>query len=141
MISLKKIFTKILQALSSLQTSVSNIQTSITTTYATATPGSATSVQNANQKRCYLVKTGKSVRCYCGIGYADGSTTIGSGITLFTIPSGYRPKATKIFPAVGYRAIGRTIAANLVYNTDGTITQTSAQDCVAITGCAEWETD
>lgn len=141
MISLKKMFTKILQTLSSLQTSVSNIQTSTTTTYATATPGSATSVQNANQKRCYLVKTGKSVRCYCGIGYADGSTAIGSGITLFTIPSGYRPKAKKIFPAVGYRAIGRTIAANLAYNTDGTITQTSAQDCVAITGCAEWETD
>lgn len=134
MISLKKMFIKILQTLSSLQTST-------TTTYATATPGSATSVQNANQKRCYLVKTGKSVRCYCGIGYADGSTAIGSGITLFTIPSGYRPKATKIFPAVGYRAIGRTIAANLAYNTDGTITQTSAQDCVAITGCAEWETD
>ena len=134
MISLKKMFTKILQTLSSLQTST-------TTTYATATPGSATSVQNANQKRCHLVKTGKSVRCYCGIGYADGSTAIGSGITLFTIPSGYRPKTEKVFPAVGYRAIGRTIAANLVYKTDGTITQTSAQDCVAITGCAEWETD
>lgn len=127
-------FTKILQTLSSLQTST-------TTTYATATLGSATSVQNANQKRCHLVKTGKSVRCYCGIGYADGSTAIGSGITLFTIPSGYRPKTEKVFPAVGYRAIGRTIAANLVYKTDGTITQTSAQDCVAITGCAEWETD
>lgn len=141
MISFKKMFIKILQTLSSLQTSVSNIQTSTTTTYATATPGSATSVQNANQKRCYLVKTGKSVRCYCGIGYADGSTTIGSEITLFTIPSGYRPKTEKVFPAVGYRAIGRTIAANLVYKTDGTITQTSAQDCVAITGCAEWETD
>lgn len=116
-------------------------QQAVETSYASATPGTATVVQDANIKRCKLVKTGKSVRCYMGIGYADGTTAIPSGTTLFTIPAGYRPKAAQIFPGTGFRSIGKTVAPGLEFKTDGTITHNSGSDITMFVCSAEWETN
>lgn len=116
-------------------------QQAVETSYASATPGTATVVQDANIKRCKLVKTGKSVRCYVGIGYADGTTAIPSGTTLFTIPAGYRPKTAQIFPGTGFRSIGKTVVPGLEFKTDGTITHNSGSDITMLVGSAEWETN
>lgn len=116
-------------------------QQSVETSYASATPGTATVVQDANIKRCKLVKTGKSVRCYMGIGYADGTTAIPAGTTLFTIPAGYRPKTEQIFPGTGFRSIGKTVVPGLEFKTNGTITHNSGSDITMLVGSAEWETN
>ena len=116
-------------------------QQAVETSYASGTPGTSSVVQGANQKRCKLVKTGKSVRCYVGIGYADGTTAIPANTTLFTIPSGYRPKERQIFPATGYRSVGKTVVPGLEFNTDGTITHNSGSDITMLVGSAEWETN
>lgn len=134
MLSIKKMLTKILQKLVALQTST-------TTTFASGTLGTNTAVQNANQKRCHLVKTGKIVRCYVGIGYANGTTAIPANTTIFTIPTEYRPNSKKIFPATGFRSIGKTVAPAFEFNTDGTITHNSGNDLTMLVGSAEWETN
>lgn len=113
----------------------------VETSYASGTPGTATVIQEANQKRCKLVKTGKSVRCYMGVGYADGTTAIPANTTLFTIPSGYRPKATQVFPGTGYRSVGKTVSPALQFNTNGTITHDAGSDITMLVGSAEWETN
>ena len=134
MLSIKKMLTKILQELVTLRTAT-------TTTFVNATPGTAAVIQNANQKRCKLVKTGKNVRCYVGIGYADGTTAIPANTTLFTIPSGYRPKERQIFPCAGYRSVGKTVSPGFEFNVDGTIKHNSGSDITMLVGSAEWETN
>ena len=127
------------KAISNNTASVKELRLETETTYASGTPGTDTVIQNANQKRCKLVKTGKSVRCYVGIGYADGTTAIPANTTLFTIPSGYRPKERQIFPGTGYRSVGKTVVPGLEFNTDGTITHNSGSDITMLVGSAEWE--
>lgn len=134
MLSIKKMLTKILQELV-------NLRADTTTTFASGTLGTNTIVQNANQKRCYLVKTGKIVRCYVGIGYANGTTAIPINTTIFTIPSGYRPKKRQIFPCAGYRSVGKTVVPAFEFNTDGTVTHNSGNDITMLVGSAEWETN
>lgn len=116
-------------------------QKAVETSYASGTPGTSSAVQDANIKRCKLVKTGKSVRCYMGIGYADGTTAIPAGTTLFTIPAGYRPKTEQIFPGTGFRSIGKTVVPGLEFKTNGTITHNSGSDITMLVGSAEWETN
>ena len=135
MLSIKKMLTKILQELAALQTSS-------TTTYASGTVGSDSVMQNANLKNCKLVKTGKNVRCYVGIGYANGTTAIPKQTTMFTIPAGYRPPSRKMFPAVGFRSGSKAvIGLQLEFNADGTITHNSGDDITILYGSAEWETN
>ncbi len=134
MLSIKKMLTKILQELV-------NLRTATTTTFVNATPGTAAVIQNANQKRCKLVKTGKNVRCYMGIGYADGTTAIPANTTLFTIPSGYWPKTDQVFPGTGFRSVGKTVSPALTFKTDGTITHNAGSDITMLVGSAEWETN
>lgn len=134
MLSIKKMLTKILQELAALQTSS-------TTTYASGTVGSASVMQNANLKNCKLVKTGKNVRCYVGIGYANGTTAIPKQTTMFTIPAGYRPPSRKMFPGVGYRKTGVVVGPQFKFNADGTITHNSGDDITILYGSAEWETN
>ena len=114
-------------------------QQAVETSYASGTPGTAEVIQNANQKRCKLVKTGKSVRCYMGVGYADGTTAIPANTTLFTIPSGYRPKTNQVFPGTGYRSVGKTVSPALTFNTNGTITHDAGSDITMLVCSAEWE--
>jgi hypothetical protein len=126
MLSLKKLLTKILETL--------------VTASATGTIGTATAVKNADRQYCFLKKTGKQVRCYMGIGYNNATTQLGSSDTLFTVPSGYRPKVQAQVPGVIYRATGVTVIANIRIATDGTITQTSYQNATMVYMVAEWET-
>lgn len=136
-------------AISNNTTAISNNASAITsvqnglnsaTSYseASATVGSDSSVTGANNKRCYLRKTGNIVRCYIGIGYANGSTAISQQVTMFTIPEGYRPTAKKIFPAVAHRATHAVVSANLDINTDGTIVHNSGGDITSLYCTAEW---
>ena len=120
---------------------LSDLQSETTSIYASGTPGTDTIVQGANQKRCKLVKTGKNVRCYMGIGYADGTTAIPANTTLFTIPSGYWPKTDQVFPGTGYRSVGKTISPALTFKTDGTITHNAGSDITMLVCSAEWETN
>lgn len=124
MIDVKKLLTKILQSLIPSE--------------ASGTLGTTTVVTSSDNHRCYLVKTGKTVRAYIGIGYHNGTTQLGSGTTFFTIPEGYRPSSQKIFPAIAYRATGVTICANVVINTNGVVTQSTAANITAIYAVAEW---
>jgi hypothetical protein len=118
---------------------IKQVEEQSATTYSNGTAGNAAIVQGANFKRCYLVKTGKTVRCYLGIGYADGTTPLPAGVTLFTIGSAWRPQERKIFPAVANRASGKTVAAGLEFNTNGFISHNSGSDITMIVGTAEWE--
>lgn len=127
MISLKKTLTKVLE--------------SITTTSSNGTLGTTSAVQSSDRHICILKKTGKQVRCYMGIGYNDGTTTISSMTTLFTIPNGYRPKTQQGFPCVVYRASGAVIVANVTIATSGTIQQTSVSNGTMFYMTAEWETE
>lgn len=116
-------------------------QKAVETSYASGTPGTSSVMQNANLKNCQLVKTGKNVRCYVGIGYANGQTVIPASTTMFTIPTGYRPSSRKIFPAVGYRSNGIVVGPQFEFNADGTITHNSGDDITMLYGSAEWETN
>lgn len=123
---------------SDMQTLIQTIQESITTTYITVPLDSGLPIPS--NSACYLAKTGNTVRCYVGIGNNDGVTTIGSNVTLFTIPEGYRPSnGTKIFPAFAYNKNGYVFVANLRFNTDGTIIQSTSGAITAIYGSAEWQ--
>ena len=124
---------------SQISNAVTALEASSTTTYASGTPGTATVIQEANQKRCKLVKTGKSVRCYMGVGYADGTTAIPANTTLFTIPAGYRPKTDQVFPGTGFRSVGKTVSPALTFNTNGTITHNAGSDITMLVCSAEWE--
>lgn len=119
MISLKKMFTKVLEAIKTMQTSVSSLQGSVSTlqgsvsslqgsvttlqgsvsslqsattvSYATGTKGTSASVAAAEVAHCYLIKVGKHVTCNMTICRWNGNTALGRNVTLFTIPVGYRP--------------------------------------------------
>lgn len=128
-------------AVKPIENTVSDLQSAITSVYASGTPGTNAIVQGANQKRCKLVKTGKNVRCYMGIGYADGTTAIPANTTLFTIPSGYWPKTDQVFPGTGFRSVGKTVSPALTFKTDGTITHNAGSDITMLVCSAEWETN
>ena len=129
MISLKKTLTKILEAL--------------VTTTATGTAGSSSSVASADYKTCRLVKAGKHVTCYVGIGYNNGTTPLGGGTSnvFFTVPSGYRPASQTVFPAMAHLATGVVRMINLTCSTSGEIYTGSATNCTAVYGTLEWDTD
>lgn len=127
------------KAISNNTASVKELRTETKPTYASGTVGSESVMQNANMKNCKLVKQGKSVRCYVGIGYANGTTVIPANTTMFTIPTGYRPSSKKIFPGVGYRSNGIVVGPQFEFNTDGTITHNSGTDLTLLYGSAEWE--
>ena len=128
MISLKKTLTKILQALVS--------------TYATGTAQGA--YANAD-KNCRLVKTGKHVTCYVGIGYSDGTTTLGSGTNsyYFSVPNGYRPPSNVVFPAIARMSSGIVRICNLTCNSNGLIYTASSDmgSVTAIYSALEWDVE
>ena len=127
-------------AVKPIENTISDLQSAITSIYASGTVGSDTVMQNANLKNCKLVKTGKNVRCYVGIGYANGTTAIPRQTTMFTIPEGFRPPSRKIFPAVGFRSGPKVVVGpGLEFNADGTITHNSGDDITMLYGAAEWE--
>ena len=128
MISLKKTLTKILQALVS--------------THANGTANDA--YANAD-KNCKLVKVGKHVTCYVGIGYSDGTTTLGSGTGsyYFSVPRGYRPPSNAVFPAIARMSSGIVRICNLTCNSNGLIYTASSDmgSVTAIYGTLEWDVE
>ena len=118
------------------RTSISNLEATSSTT---GTQGTTSSVKNADTARCIVKKHGKRVICYVGIGYNNGTSTIGSNVTLFTIPSGYRPSSQQVFPAMAYLSSGKAVVALLRFNANGTIIQTTASSVTAIYGVGEWQ--
>lgn len=128
MISIKKLLIQILQKLTSLET-----------TYVSVSPESA--ISSANNKRCYLFKSGNSVRCLIGVGYADGTTKIPTNTTLFVLPVGYRPSSLRALPVMGHRTNHVTISANISIKADGSIYYSSTSDTTAFSGMVEWIVD
>ena len=121
---------------------LSDIQEHMVSTYANGTAQDA--YANAD-KNCRLVKAGKHVTCYMGIGYSNGTTTLGSGTTsyYFSVPSGYRPPSNVVFPAIARMSSGIVRICNLTCNSNGLIYTASPNmgTATAIYGTLEWDVE
>lgn len=125
MISIKKILKKMLAAMVPKE----------------AAGVSQAAISGADNARCRLIKSGKTVRAYISAGYLDGTTTIPTNTTLFTIPAGYRPKAEVVFPAFAWFKTGIGYAGNLRFYSDGAVKQKTSSYITSIYCAAEWETE
>ncbi len=106
---------------------------------ASGTVGS--SFSGATQKYCYLYKIGKIVFMSMSLGYSDNSTTIATGTTLFTIPTGYRPKAEARLPAqIDRKTSAQSYPASIAVATNGNITQATSSAATGIYCFGMWET-
>lgn len=114
-----------------------------TISYADGTKGTSASVAAAEVAQCKLTKQEKHVTCVMSICRWDGTTALGRGVTLFTIPDGYRPSAdiTRVGICMRYNNGNRlTVSCNTMVYANGTIQQQAAADVTSVYLVAEWDT-
>lgn len=124
---------------------LAELQTYIGTGTATGTAGASPSVASADYKTCRLVKTGKHVTCYVGIGYNNGTSTLGSGTgnVYFTVPNGWMPSVNAVYPAMAHMSSGIVRMCNLTCNPLGEIYTASSGmgNATSIYGTLEWDVE
>ena len=114
-----------------------------TISYADGTKGTSASVAAAEVAHCKLTKQEKHVTCVMSICRWDGTTALGRGVTLFTIPDGYRPSAdvVRVGICMRYNNGNRlTVSCNTMVYANGTIQQQAAADVTSVYLVAEWDT-
>lgn len=114
-----------------------------TISYADGTKGTSASVAAAEVAYCKLTKQEKHVTCVMSIYRWDGTTALGRGVTLFTIPDGYRPSAdvVRVGICMRYNNGNRlTVSCNTMVYANGTIQQQTAADVTSVYLVAEWDT-
>ncbi|MBE6005579.1 MAG: hypothetical protein E7238_00140 [Sarcina sp.] len=98
----------------------------------------STALSSTNMHVCRLVKKGTTVRAYIAIGYSDGTTTIPTGTTMFTVPDGFRPPVDITRPACGALTNQRPCLAHFTIKDDGSIVQNTSSTMTMMYGAVEW---
>ena len=88
-------------------------------------PSSYPSGMTSSNKNTWYYKIGSKVILNVGVYYTNTATVMSTAVTLFTLPTGYRPPTTLVLKACGYSFANNAI---LQVKTDGSVVATSVDN-------------